>query len=272
MLGVQDNPTPANHRRLSMIIQDSVAVVSGGASGLGEACVRNLAEQGARVAIFDVQAEKGELLAKELGSSVIFAHVDVTSEESVFAGMDKATAAFGAIHVAISCAGSAPSKKVLTRQGPHPLDFFNRVVQLNLIGTFNLIRCAVERMVKSEANATGEKGVIINTSSIAAFDGQIGQAAYSATKAAIVGMTLPIARECAGYGIRVMTIAPGIFQTPIFENFSDSVKESLKNMVPFPARLGYPSEFAFLVQHIIENPYLNGEVIRLDGAVRMPAK
>jgi 3-hydroxyacyl-CoA dehydrogenase/3-hydroxy-2-methylbutyryl-CoA dehydrogenase len=255
-----------------MVIKDSVAVVSGGASGLGEACVRNLAGKGARVAIFDIQDEKGEQLAKELGSSVLYTHVDVTSEESVAAGMDKAAKAFGAVHIAISCAGSAPSKKVLTREGPHPIDLFNRVVQLNLTGTFNMIRYAVERMARNEANTNGEKGVVINTSSIAAFDGQIGQAAYSATKAAIIGMTLPIARECAAYGVRVMTIAPGIFETPIFSNFSDAVRESLSKMIPFPARLGRPSEFASLVEHIIENSYLNGEVIRLDGAVRMAAR
>jgi NAD(P)-dependent dehydrogenase (short-subunit alcohol dehydrogenase family) len=259
-------------RRDIMVIQDSVAVVTGGASGLGEACVRNLVQKDARVAIFDVQVEKGEALAKELGPNVIFATVDVTSEESVVAGLEKTLAVFGTVHVDINCAGSAPSQKVLSKKGPHPLDAFNRTIQLNLVGTFNLIRLVVEQMVRNNPNEAGEKGVIINTSSIAAFDGQIGQAGYSATKAAVVGMTLPIARECADYGIRVMTIAPGIFETPIFDNFSDAVRESLNKMVPFPARIGRPPEFAFLVQHIIENPYLNGEVIRLDGAVRMSAK
>ncbi len=252
-----------------MIIKDSVAIVTGGASGLGEACVRNFAADGAKVAIFDIQKEKAEKLAAELGVNVIFVHADVTSEANVVAGIGKTLDSFGALHVVINCAGTGAPAKVLTKTGPHLLDVFNRVVQLNLVGTFNVIRLAVEQMVK---NTGVEKGVIINTASVAAFDGQIGQASYSASKAAVCGMTLPIARECAAYGIRVMTVAPGIFETPLLMSLPGKVQESLGKMVPFPTRLGKPEEFASLSRHIVENQYLNGEVIRLDGAIRMAAK
>jgi 3-hydroxyacyl-CoA dehydrogenase / 3-hydroxy-2-methylbutyryl-CoA dehydrogenase len=255
-----------------MIVKESVAIVTGGASGLGEACIRNLATDGARVSIFDIQNDKGEKLASELGSNALYVNVDVTSEDSVVAGIKRTMDEFGAIHVAINCAGTGAPTKVLTRTGPHPLDVFNRVVQLNLTGTFNVLRLAVEQMVKNDGNADGEKGVVINTASVAAFDGQIGQASYSASKAAVCGMTLPIARECAAYGIRVMTIAPGIFMTPLLGGLPEKVLESLGKMVPFPKRTGIPSEFASLARQIIENPYLNGEVIRLDGAIRMAAK
>jgi NAD(P)-dependent dehydrogenase (short-subunit alcohol dehydrogenase family) len=255
-----------------MIVKNSVAVVTGGASGLGEACVRNLNKLGAKIAIFDFVAERGEKIAAELGKDVIFAHTDVADDAGVQAAIKKTMDAFGAIHIAINCAGGAAPMKVLSRKGPMPLAAFNRTIQINLVGTFNVIRLAVEQMVKNEPQEDGEKGVIINTASVAAFDGQIGQADYSASKGGIVGMTLPIARECAEYGIRVMTIAPGLFNTPLLQGLPEAARESLGKMVPFPQRLGYPQEYAQLVQHIIENRMLNGEVIRLDGAIRMAAK
>jgi len=255
-----------------MIVKNSVAVVTGGASGLGEACVRNLNKLGAKIAIFDFVAERGEKIAAELGKDVIFAHTDVADDAGVQAAIKKTIDAFGAIHIAINCAGGAAPMKVLSRKGPMPLAAFNRTIQINLVGTFNVIRLALEQMVKNEPQEDGEKGVIINTASVAAFDGQIGQADYSASKGGIVGMTLPIARECAEYGIRVMTIAPGLFNTPLLQGLPEAARESLGKMVPFPQRLGYPQEFAQLVQHIIENRMLNGEVIRLDGAIRMAAK
>ena len=255
-----------------MIVKNSVAVVTGGASGLGEACVRNLNKLGAKVAIFDFVAERGEKIAAELGKDVIFAHTDVADDAGVQVAIKKTIDAFGAIHIAINCAGGAAPMKVLSRKGPMPLAAFNRTIQINLVGTFNVIRLAVEQMVKNEPQEDGEKGVIINTASVAAFDGQIGQADYSASKGGIVGMTLPIARECAEYGIRVMTIAPGLFNTPLLQGLPEAARESLGKMVPFPQRLGYPQEYAQLVQHIIENRMLNGEVIRLDGAIRMAAK
>ena len=255
-----------------MIVKNSVAVVTGGASGLGEACVRNLNKLGAKVAIFDFVAERGEKIVAELGKDVIFAHTDVADDAGVQAAIKKTMDAFGAIHIAINCAGGAAPMKVLSRKGPMPLAAFNRTIQINLVGTFNVIRLAVEQMVKNEPQEDSEKGVIINTASVAAFDGQIGQADYSASKGGIVGMTLPIARECAEYGIRVMTIAPGLFNTPLLQGLPEAARESLGKMVPFPQRLGYPQEYAQLVQHIIENRMLNGEVIRLDGAIRMAAK
>ena len=255
-----------------MIVKNSVAIVTGGASGLGEACVRNLNKLGAKIAIFDFVAERGEKIAAELGKDVIFAHTDVADDAGVKAAIKKTMDAFGAIHIAINCAGGAAPMKVLSRKGPMPLAAFNRTIQINLVGTFNVIRLALEQMVKNEPQEDGEKGVIINTASVAAFDGQIGQADYSASKGGIVGMTLPIARECAEYGIRVMTIAPGLFNTPLLQGLPEAARESLGKMVPFPQRLGYPQEFAQLVQHIIENRMLNGEVIRLDGAIRMAAK
>jgi NAD(P)-dependent dehydrogenase (short-subunit alcohol dehydrogenase family) len=255
-----------------MDVKGCKAIVTGGASGLGEACVRNLVGLGGKAAIFDLDTARGEKLAAELGSNVIYAHTDVTNEESVQAAIKKTMDAFGAINIAINCAGVGDPGKVLSKKGPMALSFFNRVVQINLVGTFNVIRLAVEQMVKNTGNKDGEKGVIINTASVAAFDGQIGQPAYSASKAAVVGMTLPIARECAEYGIRVMTIAPGLFNTPMLAQLPEAAREALGKMVPFPQRLGDPIEYAKMAQHIIENPMLNGEVIRLDGAIRMAAK
>jgi NAD(P)-dependent dehydrogenase (short-subunit alcohol dehydrogenase family) len=255
-----------------MDVKGCKAIVTGGASGLGEACVRNLVGLGGKAAIFDLDTARGEKLAAELGSNVIYAHTDVTNEESVQAAIKKAMDAFGSINVVINCAGVGDPGKVLSRKGPMALSYFNRVVQINLVGTFNVIRLAVEQMVKNTGNKDGEKGVIINTASVAAFDGQIGQPAYSASKAGVVGMTLPIARECAEYGIRVMTIAPGLFNTPMLAQLPEAAREALGKMVPFPQRLGDPMEYAKMAQHIIENPMLNGEVIRLDGAIRMAAK
>ncbi len=255
-----------------MNIKDQVAVVTGGASGLGEACVRNLLAAGAKIAIFDFAADRGQKIAAELGKNVLFAQTDVSDEAGVQAAVNKTMDAFGAIHIAVNCAGGGIPNKVLSKRGPMPLAAFNRTIQINLVGTFNVIRLAVEQMAKNAPGSDGEKGVIINTSSAAAFDGQIGQADYSASKGGICSMTLPIARECAEYGIRVMTIAPGLFDTPLLHGLPEPARLALGKMVPFPQRLGYPAEFSALVRHIIENPMLNGEVIRLDGAIRMAAK
>jgi NAD(P)-dependent dehydrogenase (short-subunit alcohol dehydrogenase family) len=252
-----------------MELQGIVAVITGGSSGLGEATARLLVAGGAKAALFDLAEDKGQALAAELGESAIFCKTDVTDENSVKAAIEAAMAKFGAIHVAVNCAGVGFPAKVLGREGPMAMSHFNKVVQINLIGTMNVIRLAAEQMVKNQPNQDGEKGVVINTASVAAFEGQIGQAAYSASKAGVVGMTLPIAREFAGYGIRVMTIAPGLFDTPMMASLPENVRAALGNMVPFPKRLGLPTEFAELAKHIVENRMLNGEVIRLDGAIRM---
>ncbi|MCG6881470.1 MAG: 3-hydroxyacyl-CoA dehydrogenase [Deltaproteobacteria bacterium] len=255
-----------------MRISECTAVVTGGASGLGEATVRMVVEAGGQAAILDLDEERGLRTASELGEKAIFCKTDVVDERSVQAAMDKTFASFGAIHVAVNCAGIAPPAKVLGKNGPIPITLFNRVVQINLLGTMNVIRLSGEKMLENSPNTDGEKGVVVNTASAAAFDGQIGQAAYSASKAGVVGMTLPIAREFAEYGIRVMTIAPGLFETPMLAGLPEKAKASLGKMTPFPKRLGKPAEFAGLVKHIIENSMLNGEVIRLDGALRMAAK
>jgi NAD(P)-dependent dehydrogenase (short-subunit alcohol dehydrogenase family) len=255
-----------------MDVKGCVAIVTGGASGLGEACVRDLVQLGAKAVILDVTEERARKLVAELGPSVRFFNTDVTDEKMVQSAVDGAVEAFGAIHVAVNCAGVGPAAKVLGKEGPMPIGPFNKVVQINLIGTMNVIRLAAAKMVQNPGNEDGEKGVIVNTASVAAFEGQIGQAAYSASKAAVVGMTLPIAREFAGYGIRIVTIAPGLFLTPLLESLPDNVKEALAKMVPFPRRLGRPNEFSLLVKQIIENPMLNGSTIRLDAAIRMAAK
>ncbi|HDM75979.1 MAG TPA: 3-hydroxyacyl-CoA dehydrogenase [Deltaproteobacteria bacterium] len=255
-----------------MEVKRCAAVVTGGASGLGEACVRKLIDDGAKVAILDFDEERGRKVASDVGDNVIFCITDIIDEKSVQAAIDKTMESFGSIHVVINCAGVSDPTKVLGKKGPMSMKHFNRVVQINLMGTINVIRLAVEKMVENTPNEDGEKGVIINTASAAAFEGQIGQAAYSASKAGVVGMTLPIAREFADYGIRVMTIAPGLFYTPMLSGLPEDVRESLSKMAPFPKRLGKPIEFAMLAQHIIENPMLNGEFIRLDGAIRMAAK
>lgn len=255
-----------------MKINDCVAFITGGASGLGEATVRNCVANGGKAAILDLDEEKGQSLAAKFPGKTIFIKTDVVSEESVQNAVEKTIDTFGCIHVVVNCAGVGPAQKVLGKQGPHDLGFFNRVIQINLVGTFNVIRLATEKMVGNSPDEEGERGVIINTASAAAFDGQIGQAAYSASKNGVVGMTLPIARELAAYGIRVMTIAPGIFETPMLMGLPENVREALGKMVPFPPRLGRPDEFAQLVQQIIENTMLNGFTIRLDGAIRMQPK
>lgn len=255
-----------------MEIQNKVALVTGGASGLGAACVRRFSGQGMKVVILDRDMERGKALASELGDSVRFAQADVSSESEVQAAIDLAQEAFGGLNVAINCAGVAWASRTVRREGPHPLDLFESVIRINLIGTFNVIRLAAAQMSKNNPNSDGERGVIINTASVAAFDGQVGQAAYSASKGGIVSMTLPIARELARVGIRVMTIAPGIFETPMVGGMTPEIQASLASQIPFPSRLGKPDEYAQLAQNIIEHPYLNGEVIRLDGAVRMQPK
>jgi NAD(P)-dependent dehydrogenase (short-subunit alcohol dehydrogenase family) len=255
-----------------MELDKKVAIVTGGASGLGEACVRQFISEGAAAAVLDLDGEKGRCLADELGPGVIYCETDVTSESSVQTAIDQALSSFGAIHVVINCAGVGTPAKVLGKNGPMALEHFARVVQINLTGTLNVIRLAAAKMVGNTPNADGEKGVVINTASAAAYDGQIGQAAYSASKAGVVGMTLPIAREFADYGIRVVTIAPGLFKTPMLESLPEKVQAALGQMVPFPKRLGKPPEFARLAGDIIANPMLNGETIRLDGAIRMAAK
>lgn len=256
-----------------MDIQNCVAVISGGASGLGEAVVRDMVARGSKAAILDFDADKGEQLAAELGAAAIFCKTDVSDDVSVKAAIDATMKAFGAIHFAISCAGVASPKKVIDKKGdPMPADFFNRVLQINLVGTMNVVRLTAVEMCKNTPTENGEKGVVINVASVAAFEGQVGQAAYSASKAGIVGMALPIAREFAEYGIRVNTIAPGIFMTPMMAGLPENTQKSLAQMMPFPKRLGKPEEFAQLVRNIIENPMINAETIRLDAALRMAAK
>ncbi len=252
-----------------MQIEGKVAVITGGASGLGGASVRLLHASGAKVIILDVNAEAGQALATQLGTNALYVSTDVTSPESSEAAIAQARETFGRVDVAINCAGIGTPGRVLSRQGVLPLDTFSRVIQINLIGTFNIIRLAAAQMQDNEPNEEGERGVIINTASIAAFDGQIGQPAYSASKAGVVGMTLPIARELASFGIRVMTIAPGIFDTPMLAGVPEPARQSLGASVPFPQRLGQPEEYASMAKYIIESPMLNGETIRLDGALRM---
>ena len=244
-------------------------LVTGGASGLGAACVRLLTQAGAQVTILDLNAEAGEALATELGDTTRFIKTNVADEVDVQNAIKGTLDAFGAIHGAISCAGIAPAEKVVGKRGVHSLATFTKVLNINLIGTFNVIRLAAEAMIENQPSPSGERGVIINTASVAAFDGQIGQAAYSASKGGIVAMTLPIARELARFGIRVMTIAPGIFDTPLMASMPESVRDALAQQVPFPPRLGRPEEYAALAKHIMENEMLNGEVVRLDGAIRM---
>jgi NAD(P)-dependent dehydrogenase (short-subunit alcohol dehydrogenase family) len=252
-----------------MHIAGSVAVITGGASGLGAAVVGSLGAAGARVAILDLNTQAGTVLAAAYGNNGLCIATDVTSAEAVQSALTQVRDTFGGLHIAVNCAGIGTAGRVVGRAGPHPLESFQRTIQINLIGTFNTIRLAASLMMENVPNAAGERGVIINTASIAAFDGQIGQAAYAASKAGVVGMTLPIARELATYGIRVMTIAPGIFDTPMLAMLPDAARQALNASIPFPQRLGQPHEFAALACHILENPMLNGETIRLDGALRM---
>jgi NAD(P)-dependent dehydrogenase (short-subunit alcohol dehydrogenase family) len=248
------------------------AFVSGGASGLGEATARALVERGARVAIADVNDEKAEALAGELGEAAIAVHCDVTSEEEVQAAVDEAVEAFGELRLAVGCAGVGWAEKTVSKRGPHQLLPFETVVRVNLIGMFNVLRLTAAAMNDNEPNAEGERGAIVMTASIAAFDGQIGQISYAASKAGIAGMTLPAARDLSPRGIRVCTIAPGLFDTPLLAALPEPAREALGAGVPFPARLGRPAEYAQLAMSIAENPMLNGETIRLDGALRMPPK
>ena len=252
-----------------MQIQGKAFIVTGGASGLGRAVVEAVVAAGGKAVILDVNAETGQAAEQALGAHVRFAQADVTSEEQVKAAVDLAVSAFGGLHGVINAAGIGPAAKVLGKNGPHPLDLFEKTIRINLVGTFNVIRLAAAVMAQNTPDASGERGVIINTASIAAFDGQIGQPAYAASKGGIVGLTLPVAREFASLGIRVVTIAPGIFDTPLLAALPEAARVSLGQQVPFPSRLGQPREYAALAKHIIENEMLNGEVIRLDGALRM---
>jgi NAD(P)-dependent dehydrogenase (short-subunit alcohol dehydrogenase family) len=253
-------------------IANGTFLITGGGSGLGAATARLLAESGARVLVADVDEEVGENTASGIGDGARSVYADVTDEESVQNALDAVLDAFGSLSGVVNCAGVGSAERVLGRNGPHPLDAFVRTVQINLIGTFNVVRLAAAVMAQNEPTTDGERGVIVNTASVAAFDGQIGQVAYSASKAGVAGMTLPVARELAQHRIRVMAIAPGIFDTPMLAALPEEARESLSKQVPFPPRLGRPGEYAALVKHIIENEMLNGEIIRLDGSMRMAAR
>lgn len=254
-----------------MNIDGAGALVSGGASGLGEATVRRLHEQGAKVVIADVNPEKGEPLAQELG--IPFVQCDVRDEDQVQAAVDKAAEAEGGLRIAVSCAGTGIPVKIASSKGPHPLEAFKVIIDINLVGTFNLMRLSAFKMLsENEPDAGGERGVLINTASVAAYEGQIGQIAYSASKGGVVGMTITAARDLADKGIRVCTIAPGLFDTPLLAALPEEARASLGQQVPFPSRLGNPAEYAQLAASIVENPMLNGETIRLDGAIRMAPK
>ena len=255
-----------------MKILGSAFIVTGGASGLGAATARQLAGLGGKVLIADLNEQAGAALARELGAGARFERVDVGADADAKKAVAAAIQAFGALHGLVNCAGIATPGKVLGKEGALALEAFERVIRINLVGSFNLLRVAAEAMSKQEPNSEGERGVLINTASVAAYDGQIGQPAYAASKAGVVGMTLPIARELARYGIRCVTIAPGLFETPMMASLPQEAQDSLGKSVPFPSRLGRPAEFAQLVQAIVENPMLNGETIRLDGALRMAPK
>lgn len=252
-----------------MTIENKTFIITGGASGLGFATTQMIVENGGNAVILDINEEAGKSAESD---KILFVKTDVANEEQVQNAIDLAVQTFGGLHGVANCAGVGPAQRVVGKNGPHSLDFFTKVININLVGTFNVIRLATNVMQNNEPNQDGERGIIINTASVAAFDGQIGQAAYSASKGGIVAMTLPIARELARMGIRVMTIAPGIFETPLLASLPQDAQDSLGKQVPFPPRLGRPSEYASLVKHIVENQMLNGEVIRLDGAIRMGAK
>lgn len=255
-----------------MDLRGNTFLVSGGSSGLGAACVRRFAQAGANVVIADVNRDAGQQLAEQLGSAVRFAPTDVTDDASVRQAIELAVRTFGGLHGSVQCAGIALAEKVLGKDGPSPLATFVKTIQINLVGTYNVVRWAAAAMSANTPGEDGERGVLINTASVSAYEGQIGQAAYSASKGGIVSMTLPLAREFSRRGIRVLAIAPGIFDTPLMAGLPEPARESLAQQVPFPARLGRPEEFAALAQHIIENRMLNGAVLRLDGALRMAAR
>ncbi len=255
-----------------MQIKDKVFLVTGAGSGLGAATARMLVEAGAKVVLADLNREAGDKMAGELGGNTRFVETDVANEVSAVNAVQTAVSAFGALNGLVSCAGVAPAEKVVGKDGPHRLESFAKVININLIGTFNMLRLAAAEMQKNAPDEGGERGVIINTASIAAFEGQLGQAAYAASKGGVVALTLPVARELARTGIRCVTIAPGIMETPMLLGMPAEVQDSLNKMVPFPTRMGKPAEYASLVKHIAENAYINGEVIRLDGAIRMGAK
>lgn len=255
-----------------MELKNAVALITGGASGLGAATARRLVNHGAKVVLLDRDSERGPTVAAELDGAALFAQADVASETEVQTAIDQAYDRFGGLNIVVNCAGVGWASRTISKEGAHPLDLFETVIRINLIGTFNVLRLAAFRMAQNAPNADGERGVIVNTASVAAFDGQIGQAAYSASKGGIAAMTLPIARDLARLGIRVLTIAPGIFETPMVALLPEENRASLASQVPFPSRLGRPDEYAHLVQSIAENTFLNGEVIRLDGAVRMAPK
>ena len=254
------------------IHENTVALVSGGASGLGEATIRRLSAAGARVVIADLNAERGEALAAELGDGARFVETNVADADAVARAVDTATE-LGELRVAVSCAGIGPAAKVVGRDGSaHDLDLFRKVIEVNLIGTFNVLRLAAATMAKNEADEGGERGVVVNTASVAAFEGQIGQVAYSASKGGVVGLTLPSARDLMKLGVRIVTIAPGTFDTPLLAGLPENVREALAAGIPFPRRLGDPAEYGQLVESIVRNAYINGETIRIDGALRMPPR
>jgi len=255
-----------------MMLANKVVVVTGGASGLGEACARMFVENGSKAALLDLSEDNGNRLANELGKDAIFCKTDVTDENEVKNALNLTMEKFGAIHIVINCAGTGTPAKVIGKNGPLSIASFRKVIDINLVGTMIVVARAAAKMLMNKPQEDGERGVVINTASAAAYDGQIGQAAYSASKAAVVGMTLPIAREFAEYGIRVNTIAPGLFDTPMLAGLKQEVRNALGRMVPFPKRLGLPREYALLAKHIVDNPMLNGETIRLDGSLRMAAK
>lgn len=255
-----------------MQIRDRVFLISGGASGLGAAAAQALVEAGGSVVLADLDEAAAIAQAEALGAGALGVRADIRDEQAARHAVTTARQHFGALHGLVNCAGVAGGEKILGRHGPHGLDSFSRIVGINLIGTFNMLRLAAEAMAENAPDANGERGVIINTASIAAYDGQIGQAAYAASKGGVVSLTLPAARELARFGIRVMTIAPGVFETPMMAGMTQEIRDSLAAGVPFPPRLGRPAEYAALVRHIFENSMLNGEVIRLDGALRMAAK
>jgi 3-hydroxyacyl-CoA dehydrogenase/3-hydroxy-2-methylbutyryl-CoA dehydrogenase len=255
-----------------MDVEGKSALVVGGASGLGAATARRLHDAGARVVIADLNAEKGNALVSELGERASFVEANVLEADQVQAAVDAASGAEGGLRISVCCAGIGWAQRTVSKQGPHDLEIFSNVVKVNLIGTFNALRLAATAMAGNEPDAEGERGVCVNTASIAAFDGQIGQVAYAASKGGIVGLTLPAARDLAGRGVRVVTIAPGLFDTPLLAALPEEQREALGAGIPFPSRLGRPEEYASLVAEIVANPMLNGETIRLDGALRMPPK